>query len=143
MMTPYEHLSVVRLAYDKATDSVCKKYHLKHTEFDILMYLKDFPDKSTATDIVKKMDLSKSLVSISLRRLEELGFVVGEYIGSNHRTIHLRLTDSAYEVINAGKEARAEFISVMLKGLNEDEIKALTSLLSRIRQNVISYTKLK
>ncbi len=141
MMTPYEHLRVVQVAYNKATETVCKKYKLKHTEFDILIYLSQFPDKATATDIVKKMDLSKSLVSISLRRLEELGYVEGEFLGTNHRTIYLHLTDRASEVIDDGNSARAKFITSMLDGLDEDEVKILVELLTKIKKNMMSYIK--
>lgn len=142
MMTPYEHLYVVQIAYDKATDHVCKKHKLKHTELEILMYLSQFPNQATATDIVKKMDLSKSLVSISLRRLETLGYVEGEYIGSNRRTIYLHLTDKSAPIVEDGNNARKEFVQALLDGLDENEVKALVDLLTRIKRNVMSYIKI-
>lgn len=141
MMTPYEHLMAIRQAYDKATDRVCKKHSLKHRELDILMYLNDYPNQATATDIVKKQNLSKSHVSISLRALEERGFVSGEYKGSNRRTIYLRLNDSASEVIADGLQARCDFAESMVKDFSNDEKKELASYLSRVRKNLISLTK--
>ncbi len=141
MMTPYEHLLTIRQVYDKATDRVCKKYSLKHRELDILMYLNDHPTQATATDIVKKENLSKSHVSISLRALEERGLVSGEYKGANHRTIYLRLNDSATEIIAEGNEARREFAESMVSDFTSEEKKELCSYLDRLRRNLLSLSK--
>lgn len=143
MMTPYEHLLAIRQAYDKATDRVCKKYSLKHREFDILMYLNDHPTQATATDIVKKENLSKSHVSISLRALEERGFVSGEYKGSNHRTIYLHLNESAKEILADGQQARCEFAQSMVNGFSDEEKKELVGYLDRLRKNLFSLSKAK
>ena len=141
MMTPYEHLLVVKQAYDKATDKVCKTYNLKHREFDILMYLVQHPDQATATDLVKKMDISKSHVSISLRSLEERGYVSGEFRGNNRRTIYLCLNDAANEVVEAGRKAQYAFADALVDGFNPDEVKNLVDYLSRLKKNVMAYAK--
>lgn len=78
MLTPYEYTLVALSAYEKAMEPICKKYSVKHKELDILMFLNDNPSMATASDIVKKLNFSKSLVSISLRALEERGFILGE-----------------------------------------------------------------
>ena len=141
MMTPYEYTLVVRSAYDKATDAVCKKYSIKHKELDILMYLHDYPNSATATDIVKKLNLSKSHVSISLRALEERGFVSGEFKGTNRRTIYLHINDSASEVLSEGIKARLSFAESMVEGFTDEEKKALASYLSRVRKNLLSLSR--
>ena len=138
MLTIWEHLTVAKQAYEKATDTVCKKHGLKHREFEILMYLYDYPKQATATDIVKRLNLSKSHVSVSLKSLETNGLVIGEYIGSNRRTIFLRLTDKANEVILDGKNAHVEFANKLLSGFSKEEIESLISYLKRVKKNVFS-----
>lgn len=141
MLTLYEHLYALRTAYEKFTGQVCKKYHLKSKEIDILLYLKDFPDKATATDIVKRLNLSKSHVSVSLRALEEAGLVVGEFQGTNRRTIYLRLTESSAEIVKEAEEARELFARTMLEGFTEGEVNALINAFIRVRKNVFAYAK--
>ena len=141
MMTPYEHLMAIRQAYDKATDRVCKKYSLKHRELDILMYLNDYPNQATATDIVKKQNLSKSHVSISLRALEERGFILGECKGTDRRSIYLHVCDSARALLSEAVETRHQFSLAMAEGLTEEEKKQLLLYLGKVRKNLVSLSK--
>lgn len=141
MLTPYEHACIIRQAYEKATDRVCKKYKLKHREFDILMYLHNYPDQATATDIVKKENLSKSHVSVSLKALEERGYVSGEFRGSNRRTIYLRLNESASDIIEDGKNALCEFAGALSTDFTDNERAQLGSYLSRLKKNILAYIK--
>ena len=141
MLTFWEISCLVKQNYDKATDSVCKRHGIKHREFDILMYLNDYPDQATATDIVKKENLSKSHVSVSLRALEEKGLIRGEYRGSNRRTIYLSLNESASKIINDGIEARMNFAKNMLNGFSEAEATEFRDYLIRLNKNIISQSK--
>ncbi|MBO5374247.1 MAG: winged helix-turn-helix transcriptional regulator [Clostridia bacterium] len=141
MLTLWEHIDALHSAYDRFTSSVCKKYGLKHAEFNILIYLHDHPDESTATDIVRKENLSKSHVSISLRALEERKLVIGEFQGSNRRTIYLRLTDLATQIVADGLKAREEFARTMLDGFSEAEMQAFFTSLSKVKKNVFAYAK--
>ena len=141
MMTLWEHISALKTAYDRFTNDVCKKYGLAHREFDILIYLNDYPDENTATDIVRKLNLSKSHVSVSLRALEERGLVIGEFAGGNRRTIYLKMTPSASQIVADGLEARELFARTMLDGFSEGEISVFLDALGRVKKNVMSYAK--
>ena len=141
MLTPYEHLAIIHQAYEKATASVCKKYKLKHKEFDILMYLHLHPDQSTATDIVKKQNLSKSHVSVSLKALEERGYVSRNFHGSDRRTIYLSLNESANEVLENGKIAIKDFLDSLFIDFDDTERTQFCEHLSRLKKNVMSYIK--
>lgn len=141
MMSIWEHLTVAKQAYDKATDAVCRKYKIKHREFDILMYLANNPNQATATDIVKKHNLSKSHVSVSLRALEERGFVVGEFHGTNRRTIYLKLIDGAKEVLDEGKAAQKEFFDAVFGGFSQEELKNFANYISRLKKNITQFSK--
>lgn len=141
MMTLWEHIDALRIAYEKFTSSVCKKHNLKPREFDVLLYLHYHPDEATATDIVRKQNLSKSHVSVSLRALEERGLVVGEFRGSNRRTIYLSTTEKAKDIIADGTSTIELFARTMLTGFSEAEMTTFFDLLSRVKKNVMSYAK--
>ena len=141
MMTMYEHLRAVRLVYEKITSPVCKKYGLKHCEMDILMYLVKHPSQATATDIVKRENMSKSQVSMSLRVLESKGYVTGEHIGNDRRTIYLRVNECASELIDDMERAHKVFGESITDGFSEEELQTLFSMLRRIKANVLAHSK--
>ncbi len=143
MMSLWEHISALIDAYNNFTSDVCKKYNLKHREFDILIYLHTYPNEATATDIVRKENLSKSHVSVSLRALEERGLVKGEYQGNNRRTIYLKLTDASKPIVDEGIETRAVFAKTMLDGFSETEIQEFFKSLGKVKKNVMAYAKKK
>lgn len=141
MMSLWEHIVALKDAYYSFTSAVYKKYDLKPREFDILMYLYTYPNEATATDIVRKENLSKSHVSVSLRSLEEKGLVRGEYQGQNHRTIYLRLTEASEKIVSEGVEARAIFARTMLDGFSDDEIKSFFESLAKVKKNILTHAK--
>jgi DNA-binding MarR family transcriptional regulator len=141
MLTPYEYTLVALSAYEKAMEPICKKYSVKHKELDILMFLNDNPSMATASDVVKKLNFSKSLVSISLRALEERGFILGECKGTDRRSIYLHICDSARALLSEAVETRRQFSLAMAEGLTEEEKKQLLLYLGKVRKNLVSLSK--
>ena len=141
MMTFMEQVDALITAYQKFTNPLCEKYNLKSRELDILLYLHYHPNDATATDIVKKQNLSKSHVSMSLRALEMRGLVLGEFKGNNRRTIYLSLTDKAKDIVNEGSTTIDLFVRAMLSGFNDEEIATFFNFLVKIRRNVVAYAK--
>lgn len=141
MLSLWEHLEALKMAHDHFTSEVCKKHNLKQSELDIILYLHTYPNYCTARDIVRKENLSKSHVSISLKSLEQKGLVRGEFKGTNRRTIYLNLTDASREIVNDGLEARALFAKAMLENFSEEEKKAFFEYLLKVKKNIIAHSK--
>ena len=141
MLTPYDYTVIALSAYNKATEGVCKKYSIQQRDLDILMFLNDNPNVVTATDIVKKLNFSKSCVSLSLRALQERGFVTGEFKGTDRKSIYLKINDSANEILSEASEARRQFSLAMVADFSEQEKKELLAYLSRVKKNLISLSK--
>ena len=141
MLTPYDYTVIALSAYAKATDAVCEKYSIPHRDLDILLFLHDNPNVATATDIVKKLNISKSYVSLSLRALQERGLVTGEFKGTDRKSIYLYVNDSANEMLAEADEARRQFSQAIVADFSDEEKKELLSYLSRIKKNLISLSK--
>ena len=109
------------------------------TEMLVLLFLSKNARFDTASDIVKNLKIAKSHVSVSLRDLEERGYVKGCYKGNNHRTIHLKLCDNSIKIIEDGENVQREFIDVLLKGFSADEKSCLKSYIKRINKNANNY----
>lgn len=120
---------------------VCEKYGITPAEMIILLFLANDRAHDTATEIVEKLKIAKSHVSVSVRALAERGYLTGSYRGGNHRTIHLELCESAKDIVAAGRGVQAEFEKVAEEGFSEEELENLRSYMMRIQLNVRNYLK--
>ena len=75
-------------------------------ELDILLFLSNNPLFDTAADIVEVRCLSKSQVSVSIKLLEEKGYLKKKYTKENRKTAHLQVCDLAVPIILDGKAAQ-------------------------------------
>lgn len=110
-------------------------------EYDILMFLHNYPEYNTAADIVKIRKSTKSHVSTSLKLLEEKGLVEKRQSENNKKHIEIYLLDSAEEIVNEGLNAQKEFAHGMLHGLTEDEISVCKTVFGKICNNAENMLK--
>lgn len=132
----WEHNLPIKTLYSVCVDPVCKKYRINRTELDILLFLANNPQYDTAADIVEIRYLAKSHVSISIKELEQLGYLEGRYLEGNHKTIHLVVKDTAKEVITDGRMAQQEFFNILFHGIKQKEMEQARSFFNQISQNI-------
>lgn len=136
-----ENLYVSRELYSSLLHPVCMKYGLAPAELLVLLFLANNTEYDTAKDIVNKLKIAKSHVSISVRALEERGYLRGNYEGRNRRTIHLQLSDTAASVISDVRNVQRKFGSILGHGFSEEELKHFQNYLQRATENVNMYLK--
>ena len=134
-----DNLYINRELYSALFIPVCAKYKITMTEMLVLLFLSRNTQFDTASDIVDKLKIAKSHVSASVHDLEERGYLQGNYVGHNHRTIHLQLCDNATDIIREGKKVQEKFLSIISRGFTEDEIKIFASYIRRINNNANDY----
>lgn len=115
---------------------VCTKYDISQTEMIILLFIASNPERTTATEVIKARRLTKSSVSMAVRSLQEKGYLCGEYIGGNHRSIYLKLCDKASDIIEDGTKAQNSFLSILTEGFTEDEISLIKNNHERMLDNI-------
>ena len=134
-----ESLYINRELYTAIFMPVCSKYRLTMAEMLVLLFLSKHGNTGTASDIVDKLKITKSHVSVSVHDLEERGYIQGSHEGCNRRTIRLRLCGSAEEVVREGKQAQERFLSVLTRGFSEQELSAFVDCIRRINENADEY----
>lgn len=134
-----DYLYVNKGLYSALFEPICEKYSLTMTEIHVLLFLANKRGCNTASDIVEKLKIAKSHISASVRDLSERGYLLGQFEGNNHRTIHLQLCDSADEVVREGVRVQQEYISVISRGFNEEEKSIFRKYISRINDNANEY----
>ena len=95
-MNFWDHHKAITCYYELLMSSVCQKYQLRQMEYDILMFLYHNPQYSTAADIVRVRNSTKSHVSTSLKVLEERGLIEKKVADGNKKHIDVyRLSQSS------------------------------------------------
>lgn len=104
-------------------------------EYEILMFLHDYPEYDTATDIVGVRKLTKSHVSSALKSLKEKGLLEKFYSKSNKKTVYLRVTSRAEEILSAGEKAEHTFRQRIFFGFCDEEIEQCKDFFARLCAN--------
>lgn len=137
----YENLYVSQALHSLLFSPICAKYGLTPAEILVLLFLANNCQYDTATAIAAKLKLAKSHVSVSVRNLEERGYLKGNYEGHNRKTIHLQVCDTASNVVADARNMQAQFISILEQGFSEEECAVLQEYLQRITDNMNTYLK--
>lgn len=136
MFPVFEHIFGGKNMYEQTVMPVCKAFGLTYMEFTVLLFLANNPQFDTAAQIVKIRRLTKSHVSISVKGLQERGFLEGHYFPGNQKTLHLRITQAAKPVVEAGQKAQMEFGAKLLRGFTEEEVAQLQHLVEKLHKNI-------
>ena len=132
-------MSLMKEGYLKSVSSVCEKYDLTSAEFDVLLFLANNPETDTATDIVEKRHMVKSQVSMSVRTLEERGYLARTYKNNNRRTIHLIVCDKAEDAVREGRDALNSAYGTIMQGFSETERELMKKNIVRMTNNLEQY----
>ena len=140
-LNPWEHQNAVKTLYSKCVEKICIKHHITRMELDILLFLSNNPCFDTATDIIGIRYLSKSQVSSSIKLLEQRGYLRKEYTNRNRKTAHLKICETAMNIIYDGKSAQEKFLAIMLNRFSKEEIDNMKRYNDHIWHNIDSYLK--
>ena len=98
------------LAYSAVCKPLCQKLHLPQTAFDILMFLANNPNYTTARDIVEVRHIKANLVSVNVDKLVQEGFLERRPVPGDRRKTELACTEKAQSIIEQGRRMQDDFI---------------------------------
>ena len=137
----WDQHKTITSCYEMLTKSVCDRYQLTQMEYDILLFLHNYPQHNTAADIVKVRKSTKSHVSASLKELERKGLVRRLQSADNKKRIEIVLLPPADPIITDGIQAQREFAKTVLEGLTEEEMRMCKAAFHKICSNADKYLK--
>lgn len=117
MKTGLEFSRKVDTAYMALCKPLCKKWHLTQTALDILMFLANNPEFTTARDIVEIRKLKANLVSVNVDRLVREGYLVRQEVAEDRRKTKLLCTSKADEIITQGRKLQQDFVALLFAGM--------------------------
>ena len=98
------HLSLYKKAYHAVFLPVCTKYSLTQIEADILLFLNNNPEYTTATSISSICGLSKPNISTALERLRQRNLLLVEKDANSRRTNRLTLLEEGDHIAEELRE---------------------------------------
>ena len=126
------------LAYDAVCKPLCRELGLPQTAFDILMFLANNSEYTTAGDIVNIRRIKPNLVSVNVDRLVRSGYLERRSVSGDRRKTSLLLTERAEPIVRRGREVQERFSELMFRELTEEERESFLYTLAAIGRNLDS-----
>jgi len=132
----FDIMARAQKGYARLMEPLCKKWDITRNELDVLLFLANNPEYDRAVDIVNNRGLSKSHVSLSVSNLEDRGFLYREEDPSDRRTVHLKLTEKASPVAEAGRMTQKRFFSYLHQGVTQEQIDLMIDFAEKVNENI-------
>lgn len=139
----WESQKIFKNTYCSLTKPVLDKFSINQMEFDIMMFLKQYPDYDTASDIINVRMLTKSHVSTTLESLYNRGLIKKLYKNNNKKTVHLKLTNKARQIVKSGETAMAKYSEILFSGFSKDDFNRFKIYFDTVTDNASKYLKKK
>ena len=136
MNTGIEFTMKLSAAYSAVCRPLCHELNLPQTAFDILMFLANNPEYTTARDIVEIRNIKANLVSVNVEKLVQDGYIERQAVEKDRRKTELICTQKALPVQIRGRELQQEFAERLMTGLNDEDQKKLAIYFSQMEKNL-------
>ncbi len=122
--------------FHRRWDVLVKSLSLTETEFNILVFLGNRPHQNTAKDFCRIRAVKSGIVSTSVEKLVQNGYVTRETDPTDRRKQLLFLTEKAEPFVKEGQKLIDDFYGIFTKPLSSEELfsfeEKVTMLLKQI-----------
>lgn len=123
-------------AYKVAQKKVCKAWNVPEVSLDILLFLANNPEYTTARDIVEVRSIKANLVSQHVDRMVREGYLCRKEVQGDRRKRDLSLTEKAMPIIEAGRRMQTDFFETLFHGISEEEKRAFFETMDIMSRNM-------
>ena len=123
-------------AYKAAQKKVCKAWNVPEVSLDILLFLANNPEYTTARDIVEVRSIKANLVSQHVDRMVREGYLCRKEVQGDRRKRNLSLTEKAMPIIEAGRRMQTDFFETLFHGISEEEKRAFFETMDIMSRNM-------
>ena len=123
-------------AYKAAQKKVCKAWNVPEVSLDILLFLANNPEYTTARDIVEVRSIKANLVSQHVDRMVRDGYLCRKEVQGDRRKRDLSLTEKAMPIIEAGRRMQTDFFETLFHGISEEEKRAFFETMDIMSRNM-------
>ena len=123
-------------AYKAAQKKVCKAWNVPEVSLDILLFLANNPEYTTARDIVEVRSIKANLVSQHVDRMVREGYLCRKEVQGDRRKRDLSLTEKAMPIVEAGRKMQTDFFETLFHGISEEEKRAFFETMDIMSRNM-------
>lgn len=123
-------------AYKAVQKKVCKAWNVPEVSLDILLFLANNPEYTTARDIVEVRSIKANLVSQHVDRMVREGYLCRKEVQGDRRKRDLSLTEQAMPIIEAGRRMQTDFFETLFHGVSEGEKQAFFETMDIMSRNM-------
>ena len=123
-------------AYKAAQKKVCKAWNVPEVSLDILLFLANNPEYTTARDIVEVRSIKANLVSQHVDRMVREGYLCRKEVQGDRRKRDLSLTEKAMPIIEAGRRMQTDFFETLFHGVSEEEKRTFFETMDIMSRNM-------
>ena len=128
MNSGIEFAQKINLAYNSVCKPLLHKFNLPQTAFDILMFLANNPEYTTARDIVEVRKIKANLVCD--------GYIIRKETKGDRRKTQLICTPAAAKIIKEGQVLQKDFLEHLFDNMDTATKEAFFSGMKQIEANL-------
>lgn len=136
MHSQIEFIQKMLQAYDNQCRPLCHKLNIPQTALDILLFLSNNPEYTTARDIVEIRKIKANLVSINVDKLVREGYLERRNMSTDRRKVQLVVTKKAEEIVREGRRVQREFKKNIFAHIDEESLNTLSVIMEQMERNM-------
>lgn len=124
------------ICYGESFHELAQKTGLNQTQLDILLFLGNNPDRSTASEIEEIRRIKANLLSVNVDKLVRDGFLTREKDPEDRRKINLHLTEKSRPIAEEAMRTQENFVLMAIEGMDSETRQALIRSLEIVEKNL-------
>ena len=121
--------------HHKVVEKYVSALGIHHGQHHLLMRLAKQEWKSQK-ELADSMEISTATVAVSLKKLEQGGYITREVVSDDNRYNQLEITDKGREVIKESCKIFNHIDETLFKGFTEEEKEEFGRLVKKMNQNL-------
>ena len=123
-------------AYSAAMQPLSREFAIPQTAADILLFLANNPENSTAKDICAMRHLKPGIVSLHVDTLVTLGLLERKTVPGDRRKLRLVPTQKAAPILARGRAMQEGFAQTLAQGLSAEDLQCFSRCMETISRNL-------
>lgn len=129
-------LSNLDKIFKESVRSYCNKQGLNFTYSKIIMMLHRHPEGVIQNDIVDNTYLKKSTISLTLKSMEQEGYITRVTCADDNRKIIVKITEEGKKFDNKIRKCFGVIENYMIEDLTEEEIENFVNLIEKMKNSL-------
>lgn len=113
-----------------------KELSIHRSQHIMLMVLSKCDETISQKELADRLNITPAAATVTLKKLIKGGYVTQKASKKDGRFNEIKITDKGIEIIKRSKEIFAEIDSIMVNSIDEEELKAFSKTLRKMKENI-------